>query len=67
MKRWIAYKLRIWADRLDWEGAPKRTDSSFTYERGKGVVFNFDRRGCPLWYYGNQDHERAYNEAERPL
>lgn len=64
MRKWLAMRLRFWADRIDWAGAPKRTVWSFTYERGKGVVFNSNSRGCPLWYYGNEDYDRAHSESE---
>lgn len=63
IKRWIAMRLRFLADRIDWAGAPKRTQWSFTYEPGKGAMFHNDGLGCPLWYYGNEDYERAHNEG----
>jgi hypothetical protein len=66
MRRRLAHRLRLWADRLDWHGAPKKTMLSFTFERGTGLVVNKDSRGCPLWYYGNDAYERAYDEALVP-
>jgi hypothetical protein len=51
VKRWLAGRLRTWADRLDWAGAPKPTGWSFTVEGRFGTVFNQDGRGCPLWSY----------------
>lgn len=60
----LARWLRLWADLIDWEGAPKGTGLSFTFEPGHGVVTNEEGRGCPLWYYGDRDYERAHQEAQ---
>lgn len=62
MKR-LAYFLRYWADRIDRHGAPKRTHLSFTFEHGRGLVVRGDQRGCPIWYYGDEDYQRAHTEA----
>lgn len=62
--RQIARWLRHLADRLDPEGAPRRTHWSFTFERGRGGVFREDGRGCPVWYYGRADYDRALWEAD---
>jgi hypothetical protein len=59
----IGWWLRIWADRLDPENAPRGTSYSFTFEKGKGIVFHEDGRGCPLWYLGEGDYKRAHREA----
>lgn len=59
-------RLRRLADRLDRAGEPKRTSWSFTIEDGQGVVFNQDGRGCPLWYLGDADYERAHAESVIP-
>lgn len=67
VREWIAKRLRRTADRIDYEGAPKCTGWSFTFVEGLGVQFNQDRRGCPLWYFGDRDYERAHDEAEVPL
>jgi hypothetical protein len=61
--RRVAALLRRVADRIDHAGAPKRTSWSFTFEEGLGVVFNESGSGCPLWYYGDTDYQRAHNEA----
>ena len=63
----LAGLLRRIADRIDRHGAPKGTHLSFTFERGTGVVVRKDGRGCPLWYYGDDDYERAYDESEVPV
>lgn len=62
MKR-LAHWMRRWADRMDPADAPRAIGWSFTFERGRGLVFNEQRRGCPLWYLGQDDYERAHAEA----
>lgn len=64
MKVWLAHYLRRIADRLDWEGAPKRTNLRFTFENKRGIVVRENGPGCPLWYYGESDYMRAHSEAE---
>ena len=59
----IARRLRCWADRIDNPGAPKAMSVRFTFEDRVGIVFRDDGRGCPLWYYGDEDYERAHDEA----
>lgn len=59
--------LRRVADRLDPAGAPRAMGFSFTFERGEGIRFRDDRRGCPIWYLGDDDYERAHDEAGGPL
>lgn len=62
----IARRLRFLADRIDHHGAPKAIGWSFTFERGEGIVFHDDRtKGCPLWYHGDDDYERAYSGADK--
>lgn len=63
----IADWLRKMADRMDHHGAPKATHWHFTFERGKGLRFNEEGRGCRVWYYGDDDYERAHDEALTPL
>jgi hypothetical protein len=63
----LAYQLRKYADRIDRPGAPKFMSYSFTFERGQGIVFRLGARGCPLWYYGDSDYERAHTEADNGL
>lgn len=63
---WIAERLRRLADRIDHKGAPKGLSWSFTIEPGRGVVFNQDGRGCPLWYLGDANYDRAHDEAGAP-
>lgn len=65
--RWrkrVAHRMRIWADRLDVHGAPKRTSWRFTYEDNVGIVFRDDGRGCKLWYYGDDDFDKAHTESD---
>lgn len=65
-KHWVATRLRFLADRIDRHGAPKRMSSlSFTFELGEGIRVRDDHRGCPLWYFGDDDYNRAHNEADR--
>jgi hypothetical protein len=63
----IAEWMRRTAGRLDHAGAPKRTSSSFTFEEREGTRLREDGRGCPLYYFGNADYERAHTEADRPV
>ena len=58
--------LRRLADRLDYANAPKGMGYSFTFERGEGIRFRDDRRGCPVWYLGDDDFDRAHDEADKP-
>jgi hypothetical protein len=58
--------LRRWADRVDRDGAPKLTGWSFTFEQHLGAVFNQEGVGCPVWYRGDQDYQRAYDEHRIP-
>lgn len=58
--------LRRIADRLDPTGRPQAVGHSFTFEKGEGVRFRDDGRGCPLWYLGNDDYDRAHAEADKP-
>lgn len=65
MSHWLAHKLRTWADRMDPVGAPKAIGYSFTFERGEGIRFRDDGRGCRLWYLGDSEYNRAHTEADR--
>lgn len=68
MNKRLAYWLRRLADRIDHRGAPKSIGWSFTFEKGRGLVFHEGRdRGCPLWYLGDDDYERAHAQSEVPL
>lgn len=58
--------LRRIADRIDREGAPKGTGFSFTFERGEGIRFREDGRGCRVWCLGDEEYERAHSEANKP-
>ena len=60
MTKWLAEWLRRIADRIDYAGAPKAIGWSFTLEQGEGIRFTHDLRGCPLWYLGDVDYERAH-------
>lgn len=62
MKR-VARWLRDLADRIDYDGAPRPTQWSFTYEAGRGPVFWQDGPGCRLWRIGHADYLRAHYEA----
>jgi hypothetical protein len=64
LRQWLAHWLRIYADRLDDRGAPKRMGSSFTYETGEGIRIRDDSKGCPLYYYGQDDLARAHAESD---
>lgn len=60
----VAGLLRRLADRVSPGTAPRRTNWSFTFEHEEGVRFREDSRGCPLWYLGSADYERAHAEAD---
>jgi hypothetical protein len=66
VKHHLAERLRRLADLIDYEGSPKGVSWSFTFEEGQGAVFNQAGRGCPLWYLGDADYERAHAEAGLP-
>lgn len=66
LKRWLADWMRKMADRLDYEGAPKLTEWSFTFERGRGQVFREDGKGCRLAYLDDAEYKRAHAEADDP-
>lgn len=59
--------LRRIADALDPAGAPRSTGMSFTFEPYTGLVIRRDGKGCPLWYLGRDDYERAYAETGQPV
>lgn len=64
MNTWLARRLRTIADRIDPAGAPRRTHWTFTIEHGEGIRWREDGRGCPVWYLGSADYDRAHDEAE---
>lgn len=66
MTKWLAERLRRIADRIDYSGSPKGMSWSFTFEPGEGIRFRTDGQGCPLWYLGDADYERAHAEAGTP-
>lgn len=43
---------------------PQATGWSFTFENHRGLVWRQDGRGCPVWYLGDADYERAHTEAD---
>lgn len=68
-------KLRLligrWLERLAWwvlpyQEQPKLLGWSFTFEKHQGIVFNQDRRGCPLMYFNDAEYEKAHDEALNP-
>ncbi len=67
LRKVLADFLRKWADRIDYRGAPKAMGCYFTFELGKGLVFNQDRSGCRLWYYGEEDYLKAHSESKKPI
>lgn len=67
MRRWLWRKLIYLADRVAPDDAFRRMGSSFTFERGIGIVFHENgERGCPMWYH-TPDYDRAHTEARNPL
>jgi hypothetical protein len=55
--------LRRLADAIDYEGTPRPTHWSFTWEPGRGAVFWENGPGCLLWYVGEAEYLRAWDEA----
>lgn len=64
---WLGWTLRKYADRYDPDFAPRGTHWSFTFERGAGMKFRDDGRGCKVWYIGNPNYQRAHDEADNPV
>lgn len=64
MKYWLARYLRRWADRIDYEGAPKLMGWYFTFETGEGIRFRQDKRGCRLAYLGDAEYDKAHTQAD---
>jgi hypothetical protein len=62
----LAKFLRTLADRIDYEGAPKLTHWTFTFEDREGIRFREDGKGCRLAYLGDAEYEKAHAEADRP-
>ena len=62
LHRHLARWMRRLADRIDPDGAPRYTGYGFTFEPRRGIQFHADGRGCPLWYLGKADYERAHTE-----
>lgn len=65
MRRWTATRLRYLADRIHRPSATKlMTSYTFTFERGRGIVFREDGRGCMLAYLGDEEYEKAHTESD---
>ncbi|SRR6266704_5384924 len=65
VRRWLGERLRRLADRLDYGGAPRAIGWSFTFERGEGIRFRDDGKGCRLWYLSEADYDKAHTEADK--
>jgi hypothetical protein len=63
MRRRVRGWLITIADRIAPDEAFRCTGFHFTFERNEGFVVNGDGRGCPLWYQGAADHDRAFTEG----
>ncbi len=64
MRDQLGEAIHRFADRLSPATARRLTGMSFTYERGEGVRFRRDRRGCPIAYLSEYDYDRAHTEAD---
>ncbi|WP_280393068.1 hypothetical protein [Nocardia wallacei] len=64
MRSRLGHWLRKYADRIDYEHAPRHMGYSFTFETGEGIRFRDDGRGCGLWYLGDAEFEKAHAEAD---
>ena len=66
LRRRVARRLGFWADRLAPEEAFRKTHIGFEFVTGKGIVTNTEGHGCPLWYQGREDYEKAHErQTER--
>ena len=63
----FAMWLRKMADRIGPNGAPRITNYSFTYEKGEGIRFRDDGRGCTVVYYGHDEYARSHTEADNTI
>ena len=64
LRKRIGWRLRCIADRIDPDHAPRGLGYSFTFELREGIRFRQDGKGCPLWYLGEADYERAHLESD---
>jgi hypothetical protein len=67
MRKRIGWWLRCIADRIDPADAPRLISWTFTFERGRGLVFRTDGKGCQLAYLGHDEYEKAHTEADNGL
>lgn len=65
MKR-LAWWLRCLADGIDHAGAPKLTHWTFTFELHEGARFREDGKGCRLAYLGDEEYDKAHDQADNP-
>lgn len=49
---------------MDPAGAPRLMGWTFTFEKGIGIKFRDDHRGCSLWRLGDSDFGRAWTDAD---
>ncbi len=57
-------RLRFLADRLDPRSAPGCTGLHFRYDvAANKYVLDATRRGCPVWYMGEDDYQRAWGPS----
>ncbi len=61
----LGWWLRCLADRIDYPHAPRVLSYSFTFERGEGIKFRDDSKGCPLGIIHYDQYDRAWNEADK--
>lgn len=64
-RRRLAKRMRLWADRLDHDGAPKLLHWTFTFEDHEGIRFREDGKGCQLAFLGGEaNYSRAHDESD---
>lgn len=64
LRQRLARRLRFFADRIDYAGAPKAMHTTFTFEHGEGIRFREDGKGCRLWYLGDDEYRKAHDQAD---
>lgn len=69
LRKWLWLHLIFLADRIAPDEAFRCTGFSFEFVQNVGFAVNDEGHGCPIWYSGRADYERAWERhrgGERP-